>query len=539
MGFYEEVLPGRYLRRGYLLNVFVTTGSRSFQFDRLLKALDQIDSSLFEEEVHIFAQIGNSSIKPRNAVTVPFLSRDEFLQRMNEADVVVTHGGTGAVIGAISLGKKVVAVPRLAAFGEAVDDHQEELIRQFDEMGLLKGCFNLDLLGEAVLEASRKSFLPYTSNTQSVLDSIEGYLEQEFPWSTGEAKTILMCGSALNEPGGMTSVCKQLVNHKWPDDIRIVYVPTHASGSAAKKSLYFASAYQRIKGVLISGQIHAVHAHMSYKGSFARKYAIYKLCKHLGVPFILHLHGSEFKSFYEHSGVLIKKQIVVMLEGSSVVIVLGDSWRSFVKGIAPSSKTVMMRNTVPFDGAKEKLRKAGRFSVLFLGLLIKRKGVGDLLRAFAIFSKQHPEANAILNIGGTGEEELFLKNEVGRLGLQGRVNFLGWVDEDTRGHLLEESDVFVLPSYNEGLPVSLLEAMAAGVPPIVSDVGSVTDAIRDGVEGILVVPGDINQIVDALTRLYVDEYYWQSMSSNAMEKVQADFSEDSYFQQLAALYHSV
>ena len=163
------------------MRVFATTGSRSFPFDRLVRALDEADfDAALLGEVEVFAQIGSSSYVPKNVQWAAFLSQEEFGQRMDEADLVVTHGGTGAIIGAVSRGKRVVAVPRLAEYGEAVDDHQLELIRQFEEMGLIKGCFDLSELASDISKAARMEFVRYRSNTEVIVDSIDQYIRQTF-----------------------------------------------------------------------------------------------------------------------------------------------------------------------------------------------------------------------------------------------------------------------------------------------------------------------------------------------------------------------
>lgn len=162
------------------MRVFVTTGSRSFSFDRLVKAIDKASfGDALGRSVEVLAQIGASEYRPESVEYVDFLSRLDFHHQIAIADVVITHGGTGAIIGAVTKGKKVVAVPRLAEFNEAVDDHQIELVRQLDAMGLIKGCFDLEKLAECTAEAVNSEFRPYKSNTENVLDSIDDFIVEE------------------------------------------------------------------------------------------------------------------------------------------------------------------------------------------------------------------------------------------------------------------------------------------------------------------------------------------------------------------------
>ena len=152
--------------------IFITLGSQKFQFNRLLEAVDELKTG---EE--IFAQIGYSDYKPKNYKYKEFLDRDEFSSVMDKSDIVITHGGTGAIIGAVKKGKKVIAIPRLAKYGEHVDDHQIQLICQFKELNLIYACEDMDL--EKALETVKKTeYKAYQSNTNRIIKSLEEFIEQ-------------------------------------------------------------------------------------------------------------------------------------------------------------------------------------------------------------------------------------------------------------------------------------------------------------------------------------------------------------------------
>ena len=150
--------------------IFITLGSQKFQFNRLLKAVDEIDV-----DDDVFAQIGYSDYKPRNYRYKEFLDRDEFEQMMSKADIVITHGGTGAIIEAVKKGKKVIAVPRLKKYGEHVDDHQIQLIGQFRNLELIYACEDMDL--EKAIETVRETeYKSYQSNTERIIKSLEEFI---------------------------------------------------------------------------------------------------------------------------------------------------------------------------------------------------------------------------------------------------------------------------------------------------------------------------------------------------------------------------
>ena len=155
--------------------IFVTVGSQKFQFDRLLRAVDAcVESKTIEGEV--FAQTGWCTYIPENYMHEAFLDRDSFAAEMARAEAVVTHGGTGAIVSALKAGKRVVAVPRLARYGEHVDDHQVQIVKQFSDAGLITACEDTDDLAKAYIECLRREPALYSSNTGRFLADLDEYL---------------------------------------------------------------------------------------------------------------------------------------------------------------------------------------------------------------------------------------------------------------------------------------------------------------------------------------------------------------------------
>ena len=147
----------------FIRMIFVTTGSQKFQFNRLLQKIDLlIEEGMIREEV--FAQIG---------------VREGFTGKLRECRMVITHGGTGVIIGAVKQGKKVIAVPRLASYGEHVDDHQVQLLREFDGMNLICACYDSEKLGDCIRDTGSRDFAGYHSNTRRILKDIENFLIAE------------------------------------------------------------------------------------------------------------------------------------------------------------------------------------------------------------------------------------------------------------------------------------------------------------------------------------------------------------------------
>ena len=159
--------------------IFITLGSQKFQFNRILVAVDKLCEKKVICGKDVFAQIGYSDYLPKNFSYKKFLDRDEFSTIMSKADIVITHGGTGAIIGAVKKGKKVIAVPRRAKYGEHVDDHQLQLVGQFKELQLICECDDVEKIGEALEIVKKTTYKKYESNTERIINSIDKFIESE------------------------------------------------------------------------------------------------------------------------------------------------------------------------------------------------------------------------------------------------------------------------------------------------------------------------------------------------------------------------
>ena len=157
--------------------IFVILGSQKFQFNRLLKAIDKLVSEGKITDT-VFAQIGHSDYIPQNFSYKAFMDRDEFSRMQSSADIIITHGGTGAIVGALKKGKKVIAVPRLSKYGEHVDDHQLQIIEEFVKLGFILECQNCDELYVNIEQIRNLKLSEYKSNTQTYIDSISEYINE-------------------------------------------------------------------------------------------------------------------------------------------------------------------------------------------------------------------------------------------------------------------------------------------------------------------------------------------------------------------------
>jgi len=157
--------------------IFVTVGSQKFQFNRLLIEIDRLieEGKIIEE---VFAQIGYSDYEPKNYKFKKFLDRDEFSNIMSKCNKVITHGGTGAIIGAVKQRKKVIAVPRQERYEEHVDNHQLQIVSLFNEMELILGINDVEKLEVELGKLEKLKFKEYRSNTEQIVNSIDTYIKE-------------------------------------------------------------------------------------------------------------------------------------------------------------------------------------------------------------------------------------------------------------------------------------------------------------------------------------------------------------------------
>jgi glycosyltransferase involved in cell wall biosynthesis len=298
----------------------------------------------------------------------------------------------------------------------------------------------------------------------------------------------------------MASLKQELDRQKRPDvDAR--FLVSRGSGHVALSGLYVIGFCLRMLAARMTGRVDIVHINISSYGSTYRKLLIAAWARLLGIPYILHLHGSEYRLFWKDDTGFVSGRIRSMFEHAARVVVLGRTWRDFIAGRAPGATDHI--SIVPNATEIPSLEHVGggeRVHILFLGRIGERKGVPQLIDALHDM-QDNPGWRA--TIAGDGDVEAS-KTRSTALGLGNRVAFPGWVGPATVASLIASADILVLPSFAENLPVSVIEGMAAGLAVVATPVGAVEDIIRDGETGLLVPPGDVPALTDALLRLVND-----------------------------------
>ena len=273
-----------------------------------------------------------------------------------------------------------------------------------------------------------------------------------------------------------------------------------------------------------------VHIHTAAGGSF-RNHQWYVRMAHLfGKKVILHCHASSFESYFHGASQRKKKNILRTLNRVECLIVLSKFWEEFFRGIGVNSQIVILNNITDHPKELPKVPQDGPRHFLFMGEIGQRKGIFDLLDTLG----EHKEAllgKIKLKIGGN-KNEAELKSKIKNLGLESMVDFEGFVSGDKKANLLNWAEVFILPSYNEGLPIAILEAMSYGCAIISTPVGGIPEVV-DETNGILVDPGNHDQIFNAISTMISQNL--DPFSESSKSKVQA-FYPESVLEHLLKIY---
>jgi len=158
--------------------IFISLGSQKFQFNRILSEIDLLVDKGFLKSEEIFAQIGYSDYKPKNFDYLKFLNSDEFKNKIEKCDLLITHGGTGSIMTGLRNNKKVIAIPRLASMNEHVDDHQLQIVNQFSETNIIEAVYDIKELKKAIILSKEKKYESYISNTDKIISIIEKFIEK-------------------------------------------------------------------------------------------------------------------------------------------------------------------------------------------------------------------------------------------------------------------------------------------------------------------------------------------------------------------------
>ena len=289
------------------------------------------------------------------------------------------------------------------------------------------------------------------------------------------------------------------------------FIASHRNGSVLSKVSIFLINLIKYFSILVTDKnIKIIHIHGASYGSFYRKFVVFIIGKYIfRKKIIYHIHGGGFKVFYSKCNGLSKRLIKTLFGNADIVICLSHSWIEYYKQTFKIKRAVILPNIIDYPVKFMPAAKTGVVTFLFLGLISAAKGIFDLIEVIAKNKEKYRNRIKLL-IGGNGEVQ-YLKEFIKKYDIDDIVEYLGWISNVKKAEVLNNSSVYVLPSYNEGLPISILESMSYGKPIISTNVGGIPEIVKDRRNGLLITPGDLKEIEMAVDYFLanpdlIDEY---------------------------------
>jgi glycosyltransferase involved in cell wall biosynthesis len=336
--------------------------------------------------------------------------------------------------------------------------------------------------------------------------------------------------------GGMARVVDYLISasHKGAgaSAAPLVALDTRGQGSAAR-SLWVLLGAMRVL-VAQRKDVAGVHIHLAERLSLLRKGMLMLLCKALGLPMIVHLHAAQFAPFYRQLPAPARWLTRRVLQLPAGQIVLGQRASEFMTdeiGV-PAHRVHIVPNGVPAP-LVERRRDAAVRQVLFVGNLSERKGVSDLLRALGLPGWDRARTQVLLAGGGDVQS---YRAQAQAMGLDPWLQFTGWLGPQQVAQRMAQADVLVLPSYDEGLPLVILEAMAQGVAVVCTPVGEIAQFITDEQEALFVQPGDSQALARQIQRVLADDALRSRLEAAGQQLYARRFSMERFCTDIARLH---
>lgn len=342
---------------------------------------------------------------------------------------------------------------------------------------------------------------------------------------------VLMIGAGRNVRGGVSSVVNSYYDAGLDKMCELTYLPTMEDGLKLKK--LFVAAWARIRFEKMVKNCDILHVHMSADNSFYRKAMFIRKAYKEKKKIIIHMHGSTFDLFYkERCNDAQKQEVKSVFAMADKVIALSEDWKSFLaEYVCEPEKIAVIYNAVKMPMPYEKDYSSQK--MLFLGILGQRKGIYDLIEVLPEIFEKYPKAHIFL--GGDGEREQ-AERLCRKKAIAEHVTFLGWVKGVEKDKLLKECSIYVLPTYHEGMPMSILEAMSYGMAVVSTHVGGIPHIIKDGENGLLCEAGDKEQLRCAVCKLLEDSELRKCMGIHALEKINMDFDIEKSISQIVDIY---
>lgn len=343
---------------------------------------------------------------------------------------------------------------------------------------------------------------------------------------------VAVIGPDASAKGGIATVIRNFIGISAHSTIELFFFTTWKEGNNSKHIMDTCSSVFIFPFFLKKNKIELVHLHVAQNGSFYRKALLLMWATLLGIPTVFHLHASQFDQFYESKSKTVQHAIRFILEQATGVVALSESWKIFYESIA-TIKCEVIGNAVSLPEKNNYNIHSKKF--VSFGRLGHRKGTFDLLEVAKEIEDLYPEYQFVLYGDGDNKQ---VEETISKLDL-GNVRLGGWVTDIEKKFILRDCKAHLLPSYQEGMPMAILETMAQGIPNISTNVGGIPKVITSGENGLLIEAGNKEQLKKSLIELIENDSLVQLFSQASYQKIQTEFSIDAYYRKWIQYYKKI
>jgi glycosyltransferase involved in cell wall biosynthesis len=338
--------------------------------------------------------------------------------------------------------------------------------------------------------------------------------------------------------GGIAAVVSGYRGSNLENEYKMIYVESYKDGGKLTKLIKVINGLIHFIKVLLVDKPELVHIHSSFGPSFYRKMFFIYLATWAQTPIINHIHGADFENFYLNASKKKRDLIEKIYNKCTMLIALSDQWKENLKEIVPIDKIAVIENysVLHKDVVLDRANRSLKNQILFLGEIGRRKGCYDIPKVVSKVADVIPDVKFV--IGGSGEIDKITK-KLKEYRVDKNVTFTGWVRGKDKETVLRESDIFFLPSYNEGMPMSILDAMGYGLPIVSTNVGGIPNIVHNGKNGFVCNAGDIEAFSKGIINILLNEKKCKNFGRRSYELIEQKYSLEKHCSVLASLYKSI
>ena len=356
---------------------------------------------------------------------------------------------------------------------------------------------------------------------------------------------VLLLGPDRAAVSGVSTHLNLLMDSALGDDFELLHFQVGSEGRdegpVARLLRLLASPFALFATILFR-QVSVVHLNTSLNPrAFWRDLGYLAVAKLLRARVLYQVHGGKLPHEFFAGNAFLTGVLRWTLSLPDIVVVLAQVELEAYRDFIPAQEVMLLPNGIdcrPFAAVPTvRSRSEYPLRLVYIGRIAREKGLYETLQGLRLATELGVDARLV--IAGRGAEEDRLRRYTQALGIAARVTFVDPVFGADKVRLLGGADVMVLPSYSEGLPYALLEAMAAGIPVLATAVGAIPDVVAHGTHGLLVPVRDGRAIAEALVRLAGDREQLSWMSRACRRRIRAAFSIERLADELAFQYQAL